>query len=64
MTAAKRHEKRVGYCRVSTLDQNSDRQLDSVKLDKVFTDKASGKRHKPAPSCGLRLNTLERVTCL
>src|ERR1017187_6053579 len=43
MTAAKRHEKRVGYIRVSTLDQNTDRQLEGVKLDKVFTDKASGK---------------------
>jgi DNA invertase Pin-like site-specific DNA recombinase len=43
MTAAKRHEKRVGYIRVSTLDQNTDRQLDGVALDKVFTDRASGK---------------------
>ena len=43
MTAAKRHEKRVGYIRVSSLDQNTERQLEGVKLDKVFTDKASGK---------------------
>jgi DNA invertase Pin-like site-specific DNA recombinase len=43
MTAAKRHEKRVGYIRVSSLDQNTDRQLEGVNLDKVFTDKASGK---------------------
>lgn len=34
---------RVGYIRVSTLDQNTERQLDGVQLDKVFTDKASGK---------------------
>ena len=34
---------RVGYQRVSTVDQNTDRQLDGVELDKVFTDKASGK---------------------
>lgn len=33
----------VGYVRVSTLDQNTERQLEGVKLDKVFTDKASGK---------------------
>lgn len=33
----------VGYVRVSTLDQNTERQLDGVQLDKVFTDKASGK---------------------
>ena len=43
MTAAKRHEKVVGYCRVSSLDQNTERQLDGIKLDKVFTDKASGR---------------------
>ncbi len=34
---------RIGYQRVSTIDQNTDRQLDGVELDKVFTDKASGK---------------------
>lgn len=32
----------VGYVRVSTTDQNTDRQLDGVQLDEVFTDKASG----------------------
>ena len=46
MTAAKRHDKTVGYRRVSSLDQNSERQLEGVKLDKVFTDKASGKDTK------------------
>jgi DNA invertase Pin-like site-specific DNA recombinase len=34
---------RVGYQRVSTIDQNTDRQLDGVELDKMFSDKASGK---------------------
>jgi DNA invertase Pin-like site-specific DNA recombinase len=34
---------RIGYRRVSTVDQNTDRQLDGVELDKMFTDKASGK---------------------
>ena len=34
---------RVGYVRVSTLDQNPDRQLDALRLDRTFTDKASGK---------------------
>lgn len=33
----------VGYVRVSTADQNTERQLDGVQLDKVFTDHASGK---------------------
>jgi len=43
MTAARRGGKRVGYIRVSTLDQKTDRQLEGVDLDKRFTDKASGK---------------------
>jgi DNA invertase Pin-like site-specific DNA recombinase len=34
---------RVGYVRVSSYDQNTDRQLNGVSLDKVFTDKISGK---------------------
>jgi DNA invertase Pin-like site-specific DNA recombinase len=43
MKAASRTGKRVGYTRVSSLDQSSVRQLDGVDLDKVFTDQASGK---------------------
>jgi len=34
---------RVGYQRVSTVDQNTERQLDGVPVDQMFTDKASGK---------------------
>ena len=34
---------RVGYIRVSTLDQSTERQLDGIEVDCVFTDKASGK---------------------
>jgi DNA invertase Pin-like site-specific DNA recombinase len=33
----------IGYVRVSTLEQSTDRQLADVKLDRVFEDKASGK---------------------
>lgn len=33
----------IGYKRVSTVDQNTDRQLAGVTLDKVFEDKLSGK---------------------
>ena len=33
----------IGYVRVSTYDQNPERQLEGVTLDRVFTDKASGK---------------------
>jgi len=36
----------VGYVRVSTVDQNTDRQLDGIDLAKVFTDHASGKDTK------------------
>ncbi len=32
-----------GYIRVSTVDQNTARQLDGIKLDQVFTEKISGK---------------------
>ncbi|NCC60289.1 MAG: recombinase family protein [Verrucomicrobiae bacterium] len=32
----------IGYVRVSTIGQNSDRQLGAENLDKIFTDQASG----------------------
>ena len=39
---------RIGYIRVSSYDQNPERQLENEKLDRVFTDKASGKDvHRP-----------------
>lgn len=34
---------RIGYVRVSSFDQNPERQLENVQVDKLFTDKASGK---------------------
>jgi DNA invertase Pin-like site-specific DNA recombinase len=34
---------RIGYRRVSTVDQNTARQLDGISIDKVFEDHASGK---------------------
>src|SRR3954464_14832447 len=37
---------RIGYIRVSTLDQQIERQLDGMVLDQSFTDKASGKDTK------------------
>jgi DNA invertase Pin-like site-specific DNA recombinase len=37
---------RIGYIRVSTVDQNTERQLDGIELDKIFIDKASGKDTK------------------
>jgi DNA invertase Pin-like site-specific DNA recombinase len=35
--------KSIGYIRVSSFDQNPERQLEGIKLDKTFIDKASGK---------------------
>ncbi len=36
----------VGYIRVSSIDQNTIRQLDGLTLDKTFTEKMSGKDTK------------------
>ena len=33
----------IGYIRVSTFDQNPDRQLENIQVDRIFTDKASGR---------------------
>jgi len=39
---------RVGYIRVSTLEQNTDRQLDGIEVDRTFADHVSGKDlHRP-----------------
>lgn len=35
--------KRIGYVLVSSFDQNPERQLEGIRIDRVFTDKASGK---------------------
>ncbi|MBP7527322.1 MAG: recombinase family protein [Syntrophorhabdaceae bacterium] len=40
---------RIGYVRVSSVDQNTDRQLDGIELDRVFADKASGKNAGDRP---------------
>ena len=34
---------RIGYVRVSSADQNADRQLEGLEVHRVFTDRASGK---------------------
>jgi DNA invertase Pin-like site-specific DNA recombinase len=34
---------KVGYIRVSTVDQNTERQLDGIDVERTFTEKASGK---------------------
>lgn len=39
----------IGYVRVSTIEQNTIRQLDGLTLDKLFMDKCSGKdTNRPA----------------
>jgi hypothetical protein len=40
------HGHRIGYARVSTLDQNPERQLEDIPVDRLFTEKASGKDTK------------------
>lgn len=35
--------KKIGYIRVSSFDQNPERQLEGIKLNKKFIDKISGK---------------------
>ena len=34
---------KIGYVRVSTVEQNIERQLEEVEVDRVFIDRASGK---------------------
>ena len=49
MVAARRNTKKVAYIRVSSVDQNPERQIESIKAespDKIFTDKCSGKDTK------------------
>jgi DNA invertase Pin-like site-specific DNA recombinase len=41
---------RIGYKRVSTVDQNTMRQLEGVTVDEVFEDKASGKSTAQRPA--------------
>jgi len=44
--AARKHNKLVAYIRVSSVDQNTERQLEGIQglsPDKIFTDKCSGK---------------------
>ena len=33
----------IGYIRVSSAEQNTERQLDGLNMDRIFTDKVSGK---------------------
>ncbi len=35
--------KKIGYVRVSTVCQNTERQLNGIELDKIFEDKCSGR---------------------
>ena len=37
---------KIGYIRVSSVLQNTDRQLDGIELDRTFTDRLSGKDTK------------------
>lgn len=41
--------KKIGYIRVSSFDQNPERQLEGIVLNKKFVDKASGKSTSERP---------------
>lgn len=57
--------KRLGYIRVSSADQNTDRQLEGIELDKEpFTDKASGKDAERPELDRLRLYAREGDTVI
>lgn len=47
------NSQRIGYIRVSSFDQNPERQLEHVEVGRVFTDKASGKDTKRPELDGL-----------
>ena len=46
----------IGYIRVSSNNQNTDRQLDGIVLEKVFTEKQSGKSSNDRPQLQECLN--------
>ena len=49
MTAERKYSKKLGYIRVSSFDQNHERQLEGINADKIFSDKCSGKdTNRPA----------------
>lgn len=41
---------KIGYVRVSTVDQHTDRQLSGLELDRMFTERASGKNVGDRPA--------------
>jgi DNA invertase Pin-like site-specific DNA recombinase len=43
---------RIGYIRVSTLDQHVDRQLEGIEVDKTFIDTAAYSTAKLPPIPG------------
>ena len=43
----------VGYIRVSSVQQNTDRQLADIQLDRVFEEKVSAKDTSRPPATGL-----------
>ena len=53
---------RIGYVRVSSFDQNPERQLEQTQVSKVFTDKASGKdTQRPQLEALLVVHSMDRL---
>lgn len=51
---------RIGYKRVSTVDQNTMRQLEGAAVDEIFEDKASGKSTAQRPALEAMLKHVRR----
>lgn len=49
MTKALRQNRKFGYVRVSTKDQNPDRQIDALRplCDRLFIERCSAAKHRP-----------------
>lgn len=54
----------IGYVRVSSLSQNTERQLDGIELDRVFTEKASAASTDKRPQLKECLAYVRQGDCL
>jgi DNA invertase Pin-like site-specific DNA recombinase len=54
----------IGYIRVSTTNQKTDRQLDGIQLDKIFEELKSGKNEKQRPVLQECLEFIRQGDCL
>jgi predicted site-specific integrase-resolvase len=58
--------KRIGYARVSSLDQNLDRQIAALRAegcDRIYREKASGKDMRNRPELAKAIDALPTKAC-